>query len=562
MPRSPLFSRLRRVLGRDAARPATGASLDRRQFHALVLGALGATATGAAGCGSPADVSVAVIGGGIAGLHCAHRLNLAGVDVTVYEASDRVGGRMWTSRGQFDDDQVFEIGGELIDTNHLTMWALADELGLELDDRWADLTDDDPLEQYEVDGVLVSDEVIVTQYAQVAPAIAAAFDAAEEGSDDEFDALDNTSMRDFLDEHVGRTARPELYAILESAYRGEYGLEIDQQSCLNLVYLIDFETPDPFRIFGDSDERYHTHLGNDAYTDGLAAKIGAGRIALRHALTAVSGSDKKGYTLTFSVPDGEGEVTITADRVVFALPFTKLRQVNLRNTPLSDDKRALIEGLDYGTNTKVMGGFTSAVWRVDYGQTGSLTTDARVQQTWDTSVGQAGESAILTNFLGGKTGLDAGAGTADAWFVSVLPDLERVWPGAQAAYIAGSAQRMHWPTYTWALGSYTCYSPGQWAWWAFEGEREGNLHFCGEHCSLDFQGWMEGAAETGGLVAAEILADLGISLDAAGLRAVGPKMLVPQSTYRHELLDRSRLRPLRRRREIAAKMHDLVRRGP
>jgi monoamine oxidase len=30
-----------------------------------------------------------------------------------------------------------------------------------------------------------------------------------------------------------------------------------------------------------------------------------------------------------------------------------------------------------------------------------------------------------------------------------------------------------------------------------EGEPVGNLYFAGEHCSADFQGYMEGAAETG-----------------------------------------------------------------
>ena len=58
------------------------------------------------------------------------------------------------------------------------------------------------------------------------------------------------------------------------------------------------------------------------------------------------------------------------------------------------------------------------------------------------------------------------------------------------------------------LGSYTCYRPGQWSYWQLEGEREGNVHFCGEHTSPDFQGWMEGAAETGAFVAAEVLNDL------------------------------------------------------
>lgn len=527
--------------------------MDRRTFNTLVLGALGGLSAGGLEACKSDIAPVVIVGAGLAGMHCAYRLHKAGVPFKVYEAADRVGGRTFTGRDLFADGQNCELGGELIDTNHLTMWALSEELGLQLDDRFADLAPSDPREQNEAEGELISDEVIVEQYTAVAPAIFAAFEAAE-SDDDEYARLDELSLRDFLDQVVGASVHPELYSVLDSAYRGEFGLEIEQQSCLNLVYLIDSETPDPFRIFGDSDERYHTHLGNDSFTTKMADAIGAANIQLETKLTGVSGDKKSGYILTFDGPNGEEEVV--ADHVVLALPFRLLRECTLE--ALSPDKKALVDTLGFGTNAKVMGGFSRAVWKTDHGQTGSLTTDARVQQTWDSSIGQAGDSAILTNFLGGETGLLAGDGTAEQWFTSVLPDLERVWPGAEAAYTAGSAVRMHWPTYAFTKMSYTCYLPGQWATWATEGEREGNLHFCGESCSLDFQGWMEGAAETGGLVAAEILADLNIPLDEAGLRALGPKMLLPQACYR---ADRSVLRaqrPLSRRRAVAAEMARLL----
>jgi monoamine oxidase len=37
--------------------------------------------------------------------------------------------------------------------------------------------------------------------------------------------------------------------------------------------------------------------------------------------------------------------------------------------------------------------------------------------------------------------------------------------------------------------------------------RQGNCHFCGEHTSIDFEGYLNGAVETGARVAADILAD-------------------------------------------------------
>ena len=118
--------------------------------------------------------------------------------------------------------------------------------------------------------------------------------------------------------------------------------------------------------------------------------------------------------------------------------------------------------------------------------------------------------------------------------------------------MAGSAVRMHWPTHPHTKGSYACYKPGQWGTWGEEGKRVGNLHFCGEHCSLDFQGFMEGAAETGAMVAVEILDDLGVKKEAktSALRLLGQKLALPQASYHGDR--RQRLNWIRRRRIVVA----------
>ena len=182
-----------------------------------------------------------------------------------------------------------------------------------------------------------------------------------------------------------------------------------------------------------------------------------------------------------------------------------------------------------------------------------MTSDLSFQQCWDTSIGQGGPEGVMTNFLGGQAGLDSGAGTAEAWFTTDWsPASSRCFPGRAAAYIADTAVRMHWPTVPTHKGSYTCYRPGQWASWALEGVREGNLHFCGEHCSPEFQGWMEGAAETGGLVAMEILDDLATAASARHTLLVTRSVeFAPHPCYHGDLSPRprwsTRRRLLRRR---------------
>ena len=75
--------------------------------------------------------------------------------------------------------------------------------------------------------------------------------------------------------------------------------------------------------------------------------------------------------------------------------------------------------------------------------------------------------------------------------------VERAYPGTLAER-NGKVSRFHWPTYTWTKGAYSCYRPGQWTTIAgAEGLPVGNLFFAGEHCSYDFQGYMNGGAQTG-----------------------------------------------------------------
>jgi monoamine oxidase len=123
----------------------------------------------------------------------------------------------------------------------------------------------------------------------------------------------------------------------------------------------------------------------------------------------------------------------------------------------------------------------------------------------------AGAAGILTVFAGGTTGEQIGEGTAESQIQSRLAAIDQIFPNTAASYIANSAVRMHWPTVEHTLGSYTCYLPGQASFSGQEATRVGSLHFCGEHTSVDYQGYMNGGSESGERVALEILTELGVA---------------------------------------------------
>jgi len=128
---------------------------------------------------------VVIVGAGIAGLTAAWRLRQQGVRVRVFEAQTRVGGRMLSLRNHFPDGQVIELGGELIDTDHVRIRALAQELDLVLDDL---LEGDTGHDTWFFDGRAIGEREIVEAFVPVAAAIERDLAAAGDGSYDHRDA--------------------------------------------------------------------------------------------------------------------------------------------------------------------------------------------------------------------------------------------------------------------------------------------------------------------------------------------------------------------------------------
>ena len=77
---------------------------------------------------------VIVLGAGLAGLSAARDLALAGSDVLVLEARDRVGGRV--EQATLADGRVVQLGGELTGEFQHAYLGLADELGLKVESSY------------------------------------------------------------------------------------------------------------------------------------------------------------------------------------------------------------------------------------------------------------------------------------------------------------------------------------------------------------------------------------------------------------------------------------------
>jgi monoamine oxidase len=407
---------------------------------------------------------------------------------------------MFSVRGAFPNNQVAELGGELVDSGHTSIRTMCQTLGIPINDLRAGETFVD--ERFFINGRYVSEGEILEAFRPLAAEMRRAVRRSERSSS-AFAALDAMSVAEWIDS-TG-VATKDLKDLLHVAYTEEFGLEADEQTVFNLLYMIDYERLSRFRVFGESDERFHIRGGNDRVTTALANRL-EGQIETSSLFTSLRETSGGSFRVGVSRDSGFREYRF--DIVVLALPFTLLREANL-DVDLPNWKRQIIRELGYGTNAKLMSGYTTRHWR-SLNATGSVIGNNGIQTCWDTSRKQPGESGILTIFQGGTAGVNLGTGTAETQMQQYLRYADELFPGIANTYVPGSAVRMWWPGHQFTKGSYSCYRPGQAAFSGLEGKRIGNLFFCGEHCSINFQGYMEGGCESGLKTAIRVLKRLSV----------------------------------------------------
>lgn len=438
--------------------------------------------------------SIAIIGGGIAGLNACHILKKNGITSTIYEGSTRTGGRMLSAQNVMGNNLVTEFGGEYIDTTHANIFTLMKEFNLETLDTLPSIQNSNlKVDAFYFNGRHYTLQQAIAEFSKINKKIKDDLDKIADNYDvgSYADTLDKISIDEYLVK-IGCTGWFKKF--IQMAYESEFGCSTSQLSSLNLITFIDTDVSSgEFRYFGDSDERYKVKGGNQQIVDKLAF-ANKDNILKEHVLTKIN-KEGKTYRLTFA--NGNA---ITADYIILTIPFTMLRQVEM-NVEMSPEKKNAIQSLNYGTNAKMMFGMDKRVWR-DQKFGGYLFSEV-VQNGWDNSLAQNGDAGYggYTVFLGGSSGTNLNKDEYDKY----LGALDKAFPGTKAAH-NGKRAIMHWPTQPFVKGSYACFTKGQIVnVLPHIATPIDNIFFAGEHCSVDFQGFMEGGAETGKIAAEEVL---------------------------------------------------------
>lgn len=515
------------ALADERARAAEQRSaLSRRSF--LAAAGAGAAAAALPGMGvahAAGQPRIAIVGGGIAGLSAALTLADAGIASTVYEASGRVGGRMFSNTTYWNDNQVSEWGGELIDTNHKTVLTLAKRFKLSV----ADLYKFEPNgseDTYYFEGQYYEKVQADIDFQPVHQALqtdvqAASYPTTYQNSTAAGRALDDMSIHEWIESRVPGGHGSPLGQLLDVAYNIEYGAETTDQSALNLVYLLGYNaSPGNFAMFGKSDERFHIVGGNQQLPTAIAGYLGGAVVQTGHRMLSITKNANGTFTLVFTTANTTK--TVVADMVILTLPFAVLANLNYAGAGFDGKKDTAIQQLGRGRNGKLQLQFNQRHWNQTGAwpgvSNGATYADTGYQATWDVTRGQSGASGILVDYTGGSVTLGMTTNVAFATMANnkvgvdaqrflnqiapVFPGLGARWNGKATSSIPHLDSNFQCSYSYWRVGQ--CHTIA-----GYERVRQGNVFFAGEHTSLDFQGFMEGGASEGVRAANELLTAIG-----------------------------------------------------
>ena len=426
---------------------------------------------------------VIVAGGGLAGLVAARELIARGAAVHLLEARERLGGRVWTIHDKDFADVPLELGGEFIDGEHAAIRALCHELRLTLlpilrDGFGLALDVNGRVQLFNGQRQIWSDfKQALARETEALRADDCNWNATAAA------AIGQHSIQALLE---ARAASREVKAMVQGL-RGFFLADADQLSALVGVELA-MQPIDPGHV-----TLSRIKGGNDRLVQALAKQKGL-TISMKSVVTQIDQDDRG---VRVHVNDGSKKgLTVTGDYLVLATPVPIAR--SLEFTPaVPAALRKAWQALESGPATKAHVRFDKGWWRKK-GRPRAWGSNLDTGAIWETSgTGPAG----LTMLAGGRASRALRDLLEEGGPQRVIRRLS--WLGEPEE--ARDFRSISWELDPFAKGGYAFFGTAFRPEWRAELSRAfGRIAFAGDHTSRRWQGYMNGAVESGERAARDI----------------------------------------------------------